>query len=67
MDPATTVLLAIFGGVGGTLLWEGLLGPWLLLAITELPIRRAELIRPSAETVARFVQREFPSLSELLP
>ena len=36
-------------------------------AITELPIRRAELIRPSAETVARFVQREFPSLSELLP
>ena len=36
-------------------------------AIDELPIRRAELNRPSAETVARFIQREFPSLSELLP
>ncbi len=28
MDPVTSVLLVIFGGIGGTLLWEGFLAPW---------------------------------------
>ncbi len=35
-------------------------------ALNHLPMRRVNLIRPTAGAIAEFVRREFPALAEVL-